>query len=68
MSEVYWRVYRDNEDSVVFPCMQDFDEMDYNQENFLTEDKFESEARARGWYNHIKTAVLLELLKLRTGK
>lgn len=47
-NEVYWRVMRKGDD-IVFPCMQDFDEIDYDQSAFLTEKQFDTEEAAQQW-------------------
>lgn len=49
MSDVYYRVMIDRNDKICFPCMQDFDEIDYDQKRFITTTKFESEELAEDW-------------------
>jgi len=44
--KVYYRIYFNNE-RVVFPCMQDFDEGDYNQDGFLNYERYDTEQDAK---------------------
>ena len=44
-NSVYYRILMVDND-VFFPCMQDFDEVDYNQSNFLSEERFTDRFKA----------------------
>lgn len=46
-NEVYYRIYRSQENEVVFVCMQDFDENDYDQDRFLNDEHYETEQEAK---------------------
>lgn len=46
MIEVYYRIYMDREGDICIVTLQGFDERDYDQDRFLSEQKFESEEEA----------------------
>lgn len=50
IGEVYYRIYRAEDNKIVFPCMQSFDECDYEQDRFLSEERFETEDKAKDGY------------------
>lgn len=49
--KIYFKIYYHKSSAQVkFVCMQWFDEHDYNQENFLSDIKFNTEQEARKYY------------------
>lgn len=60
VSPLYYRVYTNKNGNIVFPCLQGFDEVDYRKERFLTEEKFDTEEKARAWYEANKVSFILE--------
>lgn len=46
MDEIYYRVMLDRHDKIRIVEMQSFDECDYDQNRFLTEEHFETESEA----------------------
>jgi hypothetical protein len=46
---VYYRLMVNREFGVSVVCMQNFDEVDYDQKRFLTEQKFDTEELAEDW-------------------
>lgn len=47
-SEVYYRLlYKEDTNKIIVVCMQDFDEIDYDQSKFITDKKYESEVEAQ---------------------
>lgn len=62
MDEPYYRIY-DSEHGPVVVCMQWFDEFDYNQELFLSPEKFETEEDAYAELLIIRAKILDEYLR-----
>lgn len=52
MDDVYWRILLTNDD-IHIVCMQWFDETDYDQNKFLSKEKFESEEKATEFVREI---------------
>lgn len=53
-NSVYYRVIRSYKDNrPVVACMQWFDEPDYDQSRFLTDEQFETEADAEAWIQNM---------------
>jgi hypothetical protein len=48
-SGIYYRVMVNREHTISIPCMQDFDEPDYDQKRFLTEETFDTQELAEDW-------------------
>lgn len=46
-NRVYWRLYVNREDEPVVVTMQSFDEMDYDQDRFINDEKYDSEEQAK---------------------
>jgi hypothetical protein len=64
-NEIYFRPLLRENGKVAICEMQWFDEFDYDQKKFLTEEKFSSEQDARNWVL-LNEHVLAERLRQRT--
>ena len=53
MSEVYYRVIKAKSGRINVVCLQDFDEIDYDQRQFLTKEKFDMEEEAQDFINSV---------------
>lgn len=49
MSEVYYRVFRGKDRELCVVTLQDFDEVDYDQSRFVTDQKFDALKDALTW-------------------
>jgi hypothetical protein len=61
MNELYYRVYRCEDGELVVVHMQDFDEYHYNQNAFVTSEKFKTEEEAIYFMNTVKLSSPLNL-------
>lgn len=55
-NEVYYRIYLGKSDEIVIVCLQRFDEHDYNQSRFLSEQRFISEEIANEFIRTIQNS------------
>jgi len=56
MDDIYYRLYRISSGEIEIVCMQWFDEFDYDETQFLTDEKFETEEEAAlklAWYRQV---------------
>lgn len=65
MSDVYYRILRDDDNVLHVVCLQDFDEKDYDQSRFVFNRRFGSEEEAMEVVNGMNIWLANVVMKMR---
>lgn len=57
-NELYYRIMFGRDGKVCYPCMQQYDESDYDSDDYITDEIFDTEADAKAEYARLHELAL----------